>query len=32
LSRFAVIQGSVDPTGPIRAMQQTASWGSTLTL
>jgi hypothetical protein len=32
LSRFAVIQGSCDPAGPWRAMQQTASWGSTLTL
>ena len=28
LSRFLVTQGSVDPAGPIRAMQQTASWGS----
>lgn len=27
-SRFVVTQGSVDPSGPWRSMQQTASWGS----
>ncbi len=31
LPRYAVIQGAVDPTGPYRSMQQTASWGNALT-
>ena len=31
LPRYAVIQGAVDPSGPYRSMQQTASWGNTLT-
>lgn len=30
-SRFTIVQGSVDPAGPWRCMQQTASWGNTLT-